>query len=47
MNAEDARQATAPARWLLDTVREGIALTEKHALARIIVHQAAALWPGW
>jgi Plasmid pRiA4b ORF-3-like protein len=47
--AEDlAGAATAPARWLLETASDGgVPLTQTHALARIVVREAAERWPGW
>ena len=40
--------ATAPARWLLETACDGgVPLTQTHALARVVVREAAERWPGW
>jgi Plasmid pRiA4b ORF-3-like protein len=39
--------ATEPARWLLATGIEGVALTQTHSLARAVVREAALRWPGW
>jgi hypothetical protein len=42
------RDATAPARWLLDAAAGGgIALTQTYALARAVVREAAERWPQW
>jgi hypothetical protein len=47
-NGDPARQATAPARWLLDAAADGgVALTQTNALARAVVREAAERWPGW
>jgi len=40
-------EATEPARWLLDLGRDGVALTQTHALARAVVREAAELRPAW
>jgi hypothetical protein len=43
-----AAAATAPARWLLETASDGgVPLTQTHALARVVVREAAERWPGW
>lgn len=42
-----AERATAPARWLLDAAADGVGLTQKHALARVVVREAAERWPDW
>jgi hypothetical protein len=47
MNGSAVDEATAPARWLLDAAAEGVALTQTHALARVVVREAAERWPGW
>lgn len=39
--------ATAPAVWLLETGLEGVPLTEKFALSRMVVREAAERWPAW
>lgn len=45
---ELATAATAPARWLLETASDGgVPLTQTHALARVVVREAAERWPGW
>ena len=42
------RDATVPARWLLDAAASGgIALTQTYALARAVVREAAERWPQW
>jgi len=43
-----AGAATAPATWLLAAAADGgVPLTQTHALARIVVREAAERWPGW
>lgn len=42
-----ALAATEPARWLLGAGTEGVPLTQKHALARAVVREAAIRWPDW
>jgi Plasmid pRiA4b ORF-3-like protein len=43
-----ARQATAPARWLLETAADGgVPLTQTLALARAVVREVAERWPAW
>jgi hypothetical protein len=43
-----AAAATAPARWLLETAGDGgVPLTQTHALARVVVREAAERWSGW
>jgi hypothetical protein len=45
---ELVREATAPARWLLDAAAsDGMALTQTYALARAVVREAAERWPHW
>src|SRR2546425_6748320 len=45
---ELVRDATAPARWLLDAAASGgIAPTQTYALARAVVREAAERWPHW
>jgi hypothetical protein len=45
---EPVRNATAPARWLLDAAAGGgVALTQTYALARAVVREAAERWPHW
>lgn len=36
-----------PAQWLLDVGLEGVALTQTNALGRVVVREAARLWPHW
>jgi hypothetical protein len=45
--APETLTATAPARWLLDEATAGAPLTQTHALARVVVRDAAVRWPGW
>jgi Plasmid pRiA4b ORF-3-like protein len=47
VSTEAIERATAPARWLLDMGVEGIALTQTHALARVVVREGAERWPQW
>ncbi|MGH2943927.1 MAG: hypothetical protein ACRDLN_14250, partial [Solirubrobacteraceae bacterium] len=42
-----ASAALAPALWLLDRGRDGIALTQTGALNRALVREVAERWPGW
>ena len=43
-----AAAANAPARWILETAGDGgVPLTQTHALARVVVREAAERWPGW
>ncbi|MBV9818179.1 MAG: hypothetical protein JOZ07_07505 [Solirubrobacterales bacterium] len=43
-----ASEATAAARWLLDSAADGgVALTQTKALARAVVRDAAQRWPEW
>lgn len=44
---ELARTALAPALWLLDRARDGIALTQTGALNRALVREVVERWPGW
>jgi hypothetical protein len=46
-DAEAVGQATAPARWLLDHGVEGVPLTARYALARVVVRDVALRWPEW
>lgn len=36
-----------PAQWLLEAGLNGVPLTQTNALGRVIVRQAAQLWPHW
>jgi len=42
-----ARAAVAPARWLLERARDGVALTQTGALNRALVREAVERWPDW
>jgi len=42
-----ARTALAPAMWLLERARDGIALTQTGALNRALVREIVERWPGW
>jgi len=44
---EAAREAVAPALWLLERAQDGIALTQTGALNRALVREAVTLWPTW
>ena len=47
MTASEVCEATAPARWLLQRGVDGVPLTQTHALARVVVREAAERWPEW
>jgi hypothetical protein len=42
-----AREALAPALWLLDQAASGITLTQTGALNRALVRAVAERWPSW
>ena len=45
---ESVHEATAPARWLLESAANGgVPLTQTNALARVVVREAAERWPWW
>lgn len=46
--SDDAvERATAPARWLMERGRDGVPLTQTHALARAVVREMVERWPEW
>lgn len=47
MSDSDIEVATAPARWLLEVGRDGIPLTQTHAVTRAVVREAVVRWPSW
>lgn len=38
---------TTPAQWLLEAGLQGVPLTQTNALGRVVVREAALLWPHW
>ena len=47
VDEQTAAAALAPAIWLLERARDGLALTQTGALSRALVREAVERWPDW